>query len=160
MTTMRMNCTRDLKNSSNVLFNLHSFQDFFNRPLFEHRGQPSRSIREIIEQAIREKKVITIKYKDGPIVLAGHRTIEPHAFGTATSGNEVVRAWLKEGVSKTGRSGKSPEPGWRLFRIDRIKSVEISEEKFKTRLGYSSKDQRIVEFRAKIRNSRRSIPRV
>ena len=136
------------------MLNLHSFESFFNRPLFEHRGQTSRSIRDTIEQAIREKKVITIKYKDGPIVLAGHRTIEPHAFGTATSGNEVVRAWLKEGVSKTGRSGKSPEPGWRLFRIDRIKSVEISDEGFKTRPGYSSQDSRIVEFAAKLRNSR------
>ena len=141
------------------MLNLHSFESFFNRPLFEHRGQTSRSIRDTIEQAIREKKVITIKYKDGPIVLAGHRTIEPHAFGTATSGNEVVRAWLKEGVSKTGRSGKSPEPGWRLFRIDRIKSVEISDEGFKTRPGYSSQDSRIVEFAAKLRNSRRHVIR-
>jgi predicted DNA-binding transcriptional regulator YafY len=141
------------------VLNLHSFESFFNRPLFEHRGQTSRSIRDTIEQAIREKKVITIKYKDGPIVLAGHRTIEPHAFGTATSGNEVVRAWLKEGVSKTGRSGKSPEPGWRLFRIDRIKSVEISDEGFKTRPGYSSQDSRIVEFTAKLRNSRRHVIR-
>jgi predicted DNA-binding transcriptional regulator YafY len=141
------------------VLNLHSFESFFNRPLFEHRGQTSRSIRDTIEQAIREKKVITIKYKDGPIVLAGHRTIEPHAFGTATSGNDVVRAWLKEGVSKTGRSGKSPEPGWRLFRIDRIKSVEISDEGFKTRPGYSSQDSRIVEFAAKLRNSRRHVIR-
>ena len=141
------------------MLNLHSFESFFNRPLFEHRGQTSRSIRDTIEQAIREKKVITIKYKDGPIVLAGHRTIEPHAFGTATSGNDVVRAWLKEGVSKTGRSGKSPEPGWRLFRIDRIKSVEISDEGFKTRPGYSSQDSRIVEFAAKLRNSRRHVIR-
>ena len=137
------------------MLNLHSFESFYNRPLLEHRGQPSRSIREMIEQAIKEKKVITIKYKDGPIVLAGHRTIEPHAFGTATSGNEVLRAWLKEGVSKTGRSGKSPEPGWRLFRLDRIKSVEILDEDFKTRPGYNSQDSRIVEFAAKLRNSRR-----
>lgn len=137
-----------------MLFNLHSFEDFFNRPLFEHRGAPRRSIREMIDQAIREKRVITIRYKDGPVVLAGHRTIEPHAFGLATSGNDVVRAWLREGVSKTGDNGKSPMPGWRLFRLDRIKSVEIMDEDFKTRPGYNSKDSRIVEFSAKIRNSR------
>lgn len=137
--------------------NLHSFEVFYNRPLLEHRGQTSRSIRDLIDQAIREKKVITIKYKDGPIVLAGHRTIEPHAFGEATSGNDVVRAWLRDGVSKTGRSGKSPEPGWRLFRLDRIKSIELTDEGFKTRMGYNSADSRIVEFAAKIRNSRRNI---
>jgi hypothetical protein len=62
---------------------------------------------------------------------------------------------LREGVSKTGDSGKSPMPGWRLFRLDRIKSVEIMDEDFKTRPGYNSKDSRIVEFSAKIRNSRR-----
>jgi hypothetical protein len=154
MTMKRTNCTRDLKNSSNVLFNLYSFQDFFNRPLLEHRGASRQSIRETIDQAIREKKVIKIRYKDGPIVLPGHRTIEPHAFGLATSGNDVVRAWLRSGVSKTGDSGKSPMPGWRLFRLDRIKSVDILDEDFKTRPGYNSRDSRIVEFSAKIRNSR------
>jgi predicted DNA-binding transcriptional regulator YafY len=142
------------------VLNLHSFDSFYNRPLLENRGQNLRSIRSLIDQAIREKKVITIKYKDGPIVLAGHRTIEPHAFGEATSGNEVVRAWLVDGISKTGRSGKSPEPGWRLFRLDRIKSVELTEEEFKTRSGYNSSDSRIVEFVAKIRNSRRSAEQV
>jgi predicted DNA-binding transcriptional regulator YafY len=137
------------------VFNLYSFEDFFNRPLNEHRGATRQSIADAIETAIREKKVIEIRYKDGPIVLPGHRTIEPHAFGTATSGNAVIRAWLREGVSKTGDSGKSPMPGWRLFRLDRIKSVEVLDEKFKTRMGYNSKDSRIVEFDAKLRNSRR-----
>ena len=142
-----------------MLFNLYSFQDFFNRPLLEHRGASRRSIREMIDQAIREKKVIKIRYKNGPVVLAGHRTIEPHAFGLATSGNDVIRAWLREGVSKTGDNGTSPMPGWRLFRLDRIKSVEIMDEGFKTRPGYNSKDSRIVEFSAKLRNSRRATPR-
>ncbi len=137
------------------MFNLYSFEDFFNRPLNEHRGASRLSIAEAIERAIREKKVIEIRYKDGPIVLPGHRTIEPHAFGTATSGNPVIRAWLREGVSKTGDSGKSPMPGWRLFRLDRIKSVNVFDETFKTRPGYNSKDSRIVEFDAKLRNSRR-----
>lgn len=137
------------------MFNLYSFEDFFNRPLNEHRGASRQSIADAIERAIREKKVIEIRYKDGPIVLPGHRTIEPHAFGTATSGNSVVRAWLRTGVSKTGDSGKSPMPGWRLFRLDRIKSVDVLDETFKTRMGYNSKDSRIVEFDAKLRNSRR-----
>ena len=137
------------------MFNLYSFEDFFNKPLNEHRGATRQSITDAIERAIREKKVIEIRYKDGPIVLPGHRTIEPHAFGTATSGNSVIRAWLRTGVSKTGDSGKSPMPGWRLFRLDRIKSVEVLDEKFKTRMGYNSKDSRIVEFDAKLRNSRR-----
>lgn len=137
-----------------MLFNLYSFESFFNRPLNEHRGLGRDTIAAMLEDAIKEKKVVLIRYKDGPIVLPGHRTIEPHAFGTATSGNKVIRAWLREGVSKTGDSGKSPMPGWRLFRLDRIKSIEILDEKFKTRVGYNSKDSRIVEFNAKLRNSR------
>lgn len=137
-----------------MLSNLFTFDEFFNFSLNEHRGQRRQSKRELIDQAIREKKVIRIKYKDGPVVLAGHRVIEPHAFGLATSGNEVVRAWLRDGVSKTGDSGESPMPGWRLFRLDRIKNIEILDEDFKTRKGYNSKDSRIVEFVAKLRNSR------
>lgn len=137
-----------------ALSNLFTIEELFNSSLNEHRGQPSLSKRELIELAIREKKAIRIRYKDGPAVRAGHRVIEPHAFGMATSGNEVVRAWLDEGVSKSADEGKSPMPGWRLFRLDRIKSVEVLEQKFKTRPGYNSKDSRIVEFDAKIRNSR------
>ena len=137
-----------------MLSNLLTFKEFFSFALNEHRGQGVRSKRDLIDQAIKEKKVIRIRYKDGPIVLAGHRVIEPHAFGMATSGNEVVRAWLRSGVSKTGDSGESPMPGWRLFRLDRIKNIEVLDEKFKTRPGYNSKDSRIVEFAAKLRNSR------
>lgn len=141
--------------------NLYSFDEFHRNlintySINEHRGLSKSNIRESIKQAIRERKVIKISYRDGPIVLPGHRIIEPHAFGTATSGNDVVRAWLRTGISKTERSGKSPKPGWRLFRIDRIKNVEISNETFKTRIGYNSRDSRIVEFITKIRNSRRN----
>lgn len=140
--------------------NLYSFEEFHNilineQLLNEHRGLPRLSVRELIKQAIKERKVIKISYRNGPTVLSGQRIIEPHAFGTATSGNDVVRAWLRTGVSKTGKNGKSPKPGWRLFRIDRIKNVEITTEGFKTRIGYNSKDSRIVEFITKIRNSRR-----
>ncbi len=137
-----------------MLSNLFTFEEFFNFALNEHRGQASQSKRDLIDQAIREKKVIRIRYKDGPVVRAGHRVIEPHAFGLATSGNEVVRAWLRDGVSKTADEGRSPMPGWRLFRLDRIKNIEVLDEKFKTRKGYNSKDSRIVEFAAKLRNSR------
>jgi len=140
--------------------NLYTFDEFYNNhnhnSINEHRGLAKRSVRELITQAIKERKVIKISYRDGPIVLPGHRIIEPHAFGTATSGNDVVRAWLREGISKTGISGKSPKPGWRLFRIDRIKNVKITGDSFKTRLGYNSKDARIVEFVTKIRNSRKN----
>lgn len=138
------------------MFNLYSFSDFFNRPILEHRGAGRQTISEMIQQAIKEKKVIEIRYKDGPVVRAGHRIIEPHALGAHEStGNTVLRAWLKGGVSKTGEAGTSPEPGWRLFRLDRIKSVTFTGEGFKTRHGYHSKDKNISEFYAKLRNSRR-----
>lgn len=93
-------------------------------------------------QAINEKKVVTIFYEGDETVSRGARAIEPVVLGThSQSGNPVVRAWQIQGASDT------PDnlPGWRLFRVDRITRLKVTENTFDTpRPQYDPNDDHIA----------------
>jgi len=75
----------------------------------------------LIRNAISERKPITIDYRsDDDEVLNGLRyDIEPVVLGTnAKSGNKVFWAYVFKGTSKKGL------PGWKMFRLDRVKEVK------------------------------------
>jgi hypothetical protein len=78
----------------------------------------------ILRKAIGERMPISIYYS-GPSkeVREGQRIdIEPIILGTnAKSGNLVIWAYVFKGISKKGI------PGWKMFRVDRIKSAKFSE---------------------------------
>jgi hypothetical protein len=78
---------------------------------------------EVLRKAISERLPISIYYS-GPSdeVREGQRIdIEPIVLGThAKSGNLVVWAYVFKGISKRGL------PGWKMFRIDRIKSAKYN----------------------------------
>lgn len=74
----------------------------------------------LIRNAISERKPITIDYRsEDDEVLNGVRyDIEPVVLGTnAKSGNKVFWAYVFKGTSKKGL------PGWKMFRLDRVKEV-------------------------------------
>lgn len=77
----------------------------------------------LIRNAISERKPITIDYR-GPSdeVMSGLRyDIEPIVLGTnAKSGNKVFWAYVFKGTSKKGL------PGWKMFRLDRVKQVKTA----------------------------------
>lgn len=64
--------------------------------------------------AIQRRIVLRVTY-DGT-----ERLIVPHAYGVDESGLEVLYGWEAAGA----------EPGWRYFRIDRIRGVEATAERF------------------------------
>jgi hypothetical protein len=78
----------------------------------------------VVRKAIGERLPISIYYS-GPSgeVREGQRIdIEPVVLGkNAKSGNRVIWAYVFKGVSKRGL------PGWKMFRLDRIKSAKFSE---------------------------------
>ncbi|HZL40678.1 MAG TPA: WYL domain-containing protein [Pseudolabrys sp.] len=85
---------------------------------------------KIITDAIRERWVVRLKYDPG------ERLIEPHAFGISAEGKLLVRAYQTEGVSKSGE-----HINWKLFRVDRIEKIEITQSKFiGTRPDYNPAD--------------------
>ena len=77
-----------------------------------------------IAYAINNDLKVDFFYQDdqaGGQVLRGYRSVSPVAIGThVTSGNEVFRAYLNEGVSKSKRT-----PKWRLFRVDRVTAIKV-----------------------------------
>jgi predicted DNA-binding transcriptional regulator YafY len=85
-----------------------------------------RADRNKLMAAISNKNVCRIYYEGDTTVVKGLRVIEPVCLGKSKRNNLVVRAWQRVGVSDT------PDniPGWRMFRLDRIKTFVPLEETF------------------------------
>jgi predicted DNA-binding transcriptional regulator YafY len=81
---------------------------------------------EEIANSVRNRNLVTIYYDGEDNGGKGLRTIEPFCFGVSKAGNNVIRAWEREGASYTAQKGEQPLPGWRLFRVDRIGSYNVN----------------------------------
>lgn len=81
--------------------------------------------------AISNRSVILFTY-DG-----GERRAEPHAHGTSTAGNEVVRGYQVGGASQSGES-----VGWKLYSVSKITNLSETGDVFSdNRPGYNPNDQ-------------------
>lgn len=111
--------------------------------------------------SMENRNVVTFWYDDpeeGDGIDPGYREVEPYVFGRHyKSGNEVIRAWLVRGVSKTGKVDPSLVPGWRLFRVDRMGNWIDTDEKFEpyqngnpTRIGYNPDDKHMTGGKGRI----------
>ncbi|MCX9009683.1 MAG: hypothetical protein OIN66_01050 [Candidatus Methanoperedens sp.] len=84
----------------------------------------------VICSAIRSKQIIRFDYS------GGLRTIEPFCYGVSTSGNEILRAYQRDGYSVSGKPA-----GWKLFRISGVSNLTVTDEHFDgNRPEYRSKD--------------------
>lgn len=91
-------------------------------------------MRDLIVRAISERRVITLDY------TAGQRSVEPHAFGLSSNGDLLLRAYQTEGASESGE-----HRWWKLFRIDRIRSLNLGEASFDgARPEYKRGDKHMV----------------
>jgi hypothetical protein len=91
-----------------------------------YKGLLTEAVKEnSIINAIKSKRVIKIYYEGDESTGKGYRSIEIYCYGISTAGNQVIRAFQREGVSatKTGNADAFDNiPSWRLFRIDKISS--------------------------------------
>ena len=86
---------------------------------------------ESITSAIKNKDKIVIYYDGDEPGGRGLRKIEPVCLGRMRGTNNLaVRAWDEEGASHTSYKGEQPLPGWRLFRLDKILSLNPTGKKF------------------------------
>ena len=102
-----------------------------------------------LEDLIDNKLTCSIDYRGERIgdILDGIRIIEPYVVGKSSKGEPLLRAWLIKGMSRTGRIDPRLVPGWRLFRIDRIRSISPTLQKFTIpRIGYNSEDSGMTEI--------------
>lgn len=99
--------------------------DEYNR-LFEAESQNLIKLKD----AINNKFVCVIDYRgEKGSVENGIRYIKPLVLGNNAHGT-ILRAWMIKGVSKTGRIDPSLVPGYRLYRLDRIFTIETTAEVF------------------------------
>lgn len=83
-----------------------------------------------IVNAIRNQNLIQFNY-DG-----GSRIVEPHCYGITTAGNEGLRAYQVDGYSSSGKMG------WKMFDLDKARSIRILDETFSgARPGYKKGDR-------------------
>lgn len=115
---------RDIRNSRRI-------KKLFKLPE-EQRGLTEKDINDLIDYAIQKNYKIDMFYEDdyaGGTVLRGYRSIAPVALGVHRStGNVVFRGYLLEGISKSERI-----PKWRLWRVDRVRSIKLFTLKQKAR---------------------------
>ena len=94
--------------------------------------------REELKNCIKKRKVCIIYYEGDDPYGKGQRTIEPVCLGVSLAGNTVLRAWDIEGASQSSALGEQPLPGWRMFDVNKISSLQPTSEIFtQMRPGYN-----------------------
>jgi predicted DNA-binding transcriptional regulator YafY len=90
---------------------------------------------KIISEAITNRRIILFLYTDDEGNI--HKRIaEPYAYGVTKQGNEAVRCY------QIGGSSETEIPGWRLFLVDRITDLIITDETFEgCAPGYAQGDK-------------------
>lgn len=68
-----------------------------------------------VMDCMQDKRIAELSYDDGEDPGGnGKRWIEIYAYGKSKAGNDVIR------VYQIGGDTKTIQPGWKLFRIDRM----------------------------------------
>ncbi len=81
-------------------------------------------------RAIDDRKLVRFAYR------GGNRIVEPYCHGVTKGGHELLRGYQTTGYSSRGR----PE-GWRLFRLDEMADLTVTEKSFRVRwFGYDPDD--------------------
>lgn len=73
----------------------------------------------LIKEAIDAQTVVDLVYHPG------RRRIQPHVLGLSSDKNYLLRAFQVEGSSESGE-----HINWKLFRLDKVESIELTNESF------------------------------
>ena len=66
-----------------------------------------------------QKRIVEVYYDDDEDPGGkGRRWVEVYCYGTSKAGNDVVR------VYQVGGDTKTTQPGWKLFRVDRMNALK------------------------------------
>jgi hypothetical protein len=74
---------------------------------------------------VGKMQVIAFKYSYDP-AMAEPRELEPYAVGYTSKRNVLLFGRQVKGYSKSAESGAEDLPGWRNFRIDKIKTRMVN----------------------------------
>lgn len=83
-----------------------------------------------IVEAIEKRRTLELRY-------SGYsRTVEPHAYGRDTGGEEVLRCFQQFGGSNSGERS-----GWKLLKVGEIFSLEVQKTVFTPQPNYKRGDR-------------------
>ena len=92
-----------------------------------------RRVNDTICEAIRAKRLLMFGYGDRVPV------VEPHLYGVNALEHEVLSAWLRPGHSRA-----DPEGGWRTYRVDEMRRLQMLDQAFDgPRPGFNPDDGRM-----------------
>lgn len=95
----------------------------------------------IINQAIYDKKIICLKYKNY------HRIVEPYLYGIGKKGEHLLYAFQTQAENLFSRNG------WRLFELSKTSQIQLLEKSFtKVRKDYKKGMKNIETFLSIIEN--------
>ncbi len=87
----------------------------------------------VLCQAIRERRLVRIDYRDVVSGLSGPRIVEPHMVAYNKAEHISLSAWQLAGTSAT------IPVGWKEYLLSSISSITLLDETFQgTRPGYNS----------------------
>ena len=73
-----------------------------------------------IMNALRKRRIIELNYDDEEDPGGkGRRWVQMYCYGVSKAGNDVVR------VYQVGGDTKTIQPGWKLFRTDRMENMRV-----------------------------------
>lgn len=76
--------------------------------------------RSEIEDAMDKRRIISLRYDDEEDPGGkGQRWVEIYCYGLSKAGNDVIR------VYQVGGDTKTIQPGWKMFRTDRVNDFRI-----------------------------------
>ncbi len=88
-----------------------------------------------ISEAIHKKRIIQFSYSDAEGNVH-QRLVEPYAYGLTKQGHEAVRCY------QVGGSSESKLPTWKLFLVDRMAGLVITDKTFEgSAPGYAHGDR-------------------
>jgi len=101
---------------------------------------------EEVRAAVRQRFPISIDYDPVRSLVRGQRIIEPHAVGFTRKGVPIVRGWVRQGVSSSGKipayTDGDARDRWRLFRLANIRTIRtLRRQRFPLRPGYRKNDK-------------------
>ncbi|MDL0130228.1 WYL domain-containing protein [Halobacterium salinarum] len=102
---------------------------------------------EKVLEAMNERQVIALDYSGENEDRYHTREVEPWCYGVhKDTGNKVLRAYQVSGYSESGNSDEMPF--WRLDRLDRMRSVNLTETAIRPNSpqGYNPQDKDMEEI--------------
>jgi len=83
-----------------------------------------------VTQAIQQRKVLELRYH------SHSRIVEPHAYGRAKDGDEILRCYQTSGGSESGQRA-----GWKLLKVREVFSLHLTNNTFAARPEYKRNDK-------------------